>query len=550
MGKWIVCSAWPYINAIPHLGTMIGSVLSADVFARYLRLKGEEIIFVSGSDEHGTPIEVEAIKKKVNPKEYTDKMHKITKEVFEKWGISFTNYSRTENPIHIKFVQDFYKKIEKKEYIFTKTQDMLYCPHCKRFLPDRFVEGTCPYCGYEKARGDQCDNCGRMLEPTQLINPHCVICGSAPIIKETKHWFFNLTAFQDKLQRYIEENKQFPENARNFSLQLIKEGLKPRSLTRDNKWGIPAPFKGAEGKTIYVWMEAVLGYISATIEWSKKVEQEELWKKYWFDSKTKSVYFIAKDNIPFHTLIFPALLMASDEEYVLPWQVASTEFLLFEGEKFSKSRGVGVDALHALDLFPADYYRYALISLRPETRDSSFKWSTFVSLVNDELNDIVGNFIHRILSFSHKNFNGKIPTRNKITSDDSKIIELIRQTPDEVGEKLQQFMYRVALQQVMNLMRAGNQYFTRNEAWKIIKSDKERAATVVNLCAQLISSFAILIEPFLPFTAEKIWTSLLNLKGSVHEQKWERAKELIIPDNHPINKPKPLFKKIKNPVEE
>ena len=547
MGKWIVCSAWPYINAIPHLGTMIGSILSADVFARYLRLKGEDVIFVSGSDEHGTPIEVEAIRKKVDPKEYTDKMHKIAVEVFEKWGISFTNYSRTENPVHIKFVQDFYKKVEQKGYIFTKNQEMLYCPNCQRFLPDRFVEGTCPYCGYEKARGDQCDNCGRMLEPTQLINPKCVICGGTPIVRETKHWFFNLSAFQDKLKKYIEENQQFPENARNFSLQLINEGLRPRSLTRDNKWGIPAPFDGAKGKTIYVWMEAVLGYVSATIEWSKRIGQEELWKKYWFDMDTKSVYFIAKDNIPFHTLIFPALLMASGDDYVLPWQVASTEFLLFEGEKFSKSRGVGIDALHALDLFPADYYRYALISLRPETRDSSFKWDTFVSLINDELNDIAGNFIHRILSFSHKNFDGKIPARNGITEDDKEIIEILRKTPDIVGKNLERFSYRAALQQVMNLMRAGNQYFTRNEAWKIIKSDRGRVATVVNLCAQLIGSFAILLEPFLPFTAEKIWNTLLNLEGSVHEQRWEKAKDFVVPENHPINKPKPLFKKIEKP---
>lgn len=526
---------------------MIGSVLSADVFARYLRLKGEDVVFVSGSDEHGTPIEVEAIRKKVNPKEYTDKMHKIAVEVFKKWGISFTNYSRTENPVHIKFVQEFYKKVEKKGYIFTKIQEMLYCPHCNRFLPDRFVEGTCPYCGYEKARGDQCDKCGRMLEPTQLINPRCVICGETPIVKETKHWFFNLAAFQDDLRKYIEENKQFPENARNFSLQLIKEGLKPRSLTRDNKWGIPAPFEGAEGKTIYVWMEAVLGYVSATIEWSKKIGREDAWKDYWFDKNTKSVYFIAKDNIPFHTLIFPALLMASGEGYVLPWQVASTEFLLFEGEKFSKSRGVGIDALRALDLFPADYYRYALISLRPETRDSSFKWDTFVSLINDELNDIVGNFVHRILTFAYKNFDKKIPPRSKITEGDEEIIELLKSTPDKVGANLERFSYRAALQQVINLMRVGNQYFTRNEVWKVIKTNKERAATVINLCAQLIGSFSILIEPFLPFTAEKLWSEILGLEGSVHEQQWEKAKEFLVPENHVINKPKPIFKKIEKP---
>ena len=259
LGKWLVCAAWPYINAIPHLGTLIGSVLSADVFARYLRLKGEDVVYVSGSDEHGTPIEVEAIRRNISPKEYTDKMHEIVSDLFKKWGISFDNYTRTENPIHIEFVRGIYKKIEKNGYVFTKIQQLPYCPNCKRFLPDRFVEGVCPYCGYEKARGDQCDNCGRLLEPIQLVNSHCVICGATPEIRETKHWFFNLSAFQDKLKEYIENNKNLPDNAKNFSLQLIKEGLKPRSLTRDNKWGIPAPFEGAKDKTIYVWMEAVLG---------------------------------------------------------------------------------------------------------------------------------------------------------------------------------------------------------------------------------------------------------------------------------------------------
>jgi len=544
-----VCAAWPYINAIPHLGTLIGSVLSADVFARYLRLKGEDVVYVSGSDEHGTPIEVEAIRRNISPKEYTDKMHEIVSDLFKKWGISFDNYTRTENPIHIEFVRGFYKKIEKNGYVFTKIQQLPYCPNCKRFLPDRFVEGVCPYCGYEKARGDQCDNCGRLLEPIQLVNPHCVICGATPEIRETKHWFFNLSAFQDKLKEYIENNKNLPDNAKNFSLQLIKEGLKPRSLTRDNKWGIPAPFEGAKDKTIYVWMEAVLGYISATIEWSIKTGQPEKWKEYWFDSNTKSVYFIGKDNIPFHTLIFPALLMATHENYTLPWNVVSTEYLQFEGEKFSKSRGIGIWADEALKLFPVDYFRYVLISIRPEKHDTSFRWDVFKQLVNDELNDIIGNFIHRTLTFIYNRFNGEIPKLGDLTEDDKKVLKRMEIVTEESGKLLEKFRYKDALSTVVSLMHTGNQYLSNTEPWALIKKNKERASTILNICAQLVASFAILIEPFMPFTAEKIWKELLNMPGSVHEQNWERAKTPILKEGHKINKPVTLFKKIPKDVD-
>ncbi|MGQ4833007.1 MAG: methionine--tRNA ligase [Candidatus Asgardarchaeia archaeon] len=546
MGKWLICSAWPYINAIPHLGTLIGSVLSADVFARYLRLKGEEVVFVSGSDEHGTPIEVEAIKRNISPKEFTDRMHKIVSELFREWGISFDNYTRTESKIHIEFVRTFYKKVEKNGYIFTKIQQMLYCPNCKRFLPDRFVEGTCPYCGYEQARGDQCDKCGRLLEPTQLINPHCVICGATPEIRETKHWFFNLTAFEKKLYEYIKNNKNFPDNARNFSIQMIKDGLKPRSVTRDNKWGIPAPFEGAEDKTIYVWMEAVLGYISATIEWSKKIGNPEKWKEFWFDKDTKSVYFIGKDNIPFHTIIFPALLMATHEDYNLPWNIVSTEYLQFEGQKFSKSRGIGIWADEAIKMFPVDYFRYVLISIRPEKHDTNFRWDLFKQIVNDELNDVIGNFIHRTLTFIYKNFDRKIPKQGELNDNDKEVLTKLGEIADNSGKLLESFRYKDALNEVVGLMRIGNQYFSNSEPWVLIKKDKERAGTVLNICSQLIASFAILVEPFMPFTAEKIWSDLLNLQSSVHEQRWENAKSPILKEGHEINKPKLLFKKIPN----
>ena len=310
LGKVLVTCAWPYVNYMPHLGTLV-QVLSADVVARYYRLKGEDVVMVSGSDEHGTPIEVEAVRLGISPKQLTDKIHAKVVELFKKWGFSFDNYTRTENPIHKEFVQAYQMKIYNNGYIFTQETEMLYCEKCSRFLPDRFVEGKCPYCGYETARGDQCDACGRLLEPTFLIEPYCTICKSKPIIKKTKQWYFDLPKFSEKLNDYINNNKELPTNARNFSLNLIKEGLKPRAMTRDVNWGIPAPFPGAEGKTFYVWFENVLGYISATVEYFRNRGEPEKWKEYWFNKEAKTLYFVGKDNIPFHVIIFPALLLAS-----------------------------------------------------------------------------------------------------------------------------------------------------------------------------------------------------------------------------------------------
>lgn len=544
MRRWLVCSAWPYINYMPHLGTMIGSVLSADVFARYLRLRGDKVVFVSGSDEHGTPIEVEAIKRGVSPRELTDEMHQKIKRIFDKWGITFDNYTRTESPVHKEFVRKFYRKVYENGHIFSKEIEMLYCPKCKRFLPDRFVEGICPYCGYENARGDQCENCGRLLDPIELKSPQCAICGSIPEIKKTTHWFFDLPKFENDLRKYVKNNEQLPENARNFSLNLLKEGLRPRSLTRDNEWGIPAPFPGAEKKTIYVWMEAVLGYISATIEWARDLGKPDEWKKYWFDSETRSVYFIAKDNIPFHVLILPALLMASGEKYNLPWNVDSTEFLLFFGKPFSKSRRWGVWVDEALEKYPVDYWRYYLVSIRPETKDSSFTWDDFQAKINNELVDILGNFVHRTLMFTYKQFSGKVPERHELDEIDKELVAGIQKTPDIVAEYLEKFRFRDALSEVMRLARKGNKYLNDKAPWHKIKIERKDAETTLNLCCQLTRSLAILMEPFMPFTSEKIW-EMLNLQGSVHRRGiWKTAKELAIPSGHPIKKPSPLFQKI------
>ena len=528
---------------MPHLGNIVSSILSADIAARYHRLKGDDVVYVTGSDEHGTPIEVEAVQLGIPPKQLTDQNHEKVVELFERWGISFSNYTRTENPLHKKFVQDLLQKIYDNGYIFTQETELPYCPNCNRFLPDRFVEGICPHCNYEQARGDQCEACGRLLEPAKLIQPYCTICRSTPVIKRSIHWYFDMPKFAEQLREYIKNNERLPENARNFSLNLLKEGLKPRPVTRDNKWGIQAPFPGAEDKTIYVWVEAVLGYLSATIEYFRKLGQEEKWKEYWFNKDAKTLYFIGKDNIPFHTIILPALLLATKEDYNLPWNVDSIEFLMFEGKAFSKSRRIGIWIDEALQLFPADYWRYTLISIRPETKDTNFAWKTFIEKVNSDLNDTLGNFIHRTLTFINRHFNSKVPKPSKLHEHDKRTLQSSRKTVEKIEQALEEFKLQEALRQVMSLSHLGNRYLNEKEPWKTIKTNPQSSANTLYVAAQIVKILAITLEPFTPFTAEKLW-ELLNLPGVVHEQAWDET-EKDLPPGHKINEAKPIFSKIK-----
>lgn len=541
LGKVLVTCAWPYVNYMPHLGTLV-QVLSADVVARYYRLKDEDVVMVSGSDEHGTPIEVEAVRLGISPKQLTDKIHAKVVELFKKWGFSFDNYTRTENPIHKEFVQAYQMKIYNNGYIFTKETEMLYCEKCSRFLPDRFVEGKCPYCGYETARGDQCDACGRLLEPTFLIEPYCTICKSKPIIKKTKQWYFDLPKFSEKLNDYINNNKELPTNARNFSLNLIKEGLKPRAMTRDVNWGIPAPFPGAEGKTFYVWFENVLGYISATVEYFRNRGEPEKWKEYWFNKEAKTLYFVGKDNIPFHVIIFPALLLASGEDYNLPWNVPATEFLQIKGRPFSKSRRIGISIDEALQLFPPDYWRYFIMATRPETKDLNFSWELFIEKINSDLNDTFGNFIHRTLAFMNAQFNGEVPQPEALDEDDKQILETLGEKVETVAKEIEDCGLQSAANTMISISRMGNQYLNEKEPWNLIKKDREKAASIIYVAAQIVKALAIVSAPFIPFAAEELWKTL-NLPGSVHEQKWHEALKPL-PVNHKIAKAKPLFQKI------
>ena len=537
------------MNAIPHLGTMIGSVLSADIFARYLKLKGDEVVFVSGSDSHGTPVAVAAKKQNVPVEELATRNHEITKNLFKEWKISYDNYTITHNPTHIKFVQEFYLDVQKNGYILEKEIESLYCEKDNLFLPDRFVEGICPHCGFEDARGDQCDNCQKLLTPLELKKPRCVICDNTPEIKKTKHWYLNFPKLQDRLKKLIEDNKIIPQNARQMCLNSIAEGLPERAITRDLEWGIPAPFKGADDKTIYVWFEAVLGYVSAVKEWADKlVNQPNKFDYFWKEDNTKTVYFIGKDNIIFHLIVFPGLLMAYNddktekEKLVLPYNVSSTEFLMYENEKFSKSRGVGIWIDEALELAPLDYWRFNLIYNRPEKSDTSFLWSEFANNIKT-LNDVIGNFIHRILTFLNKQFKSTIPNRIRFDDLDKEFVTRLKSIGNLVGELLDNFELRRALREIVNFGRDGNVYLNNKAPWHLIKKDKNAAGHVFNLCAQAVYALTILLAPFIPDTSEKI-LDYLNIPEKLNQLSWNSINENALKEGHKIKVPMPIFQKL------
>jgi len=512
-------------------------------------MKGEEVVFVSGSDSHGTPVSVEAKKLNISAEDLAFKYHKIIKDLHEKWQISFDNYTITHNPIHIEFVQKMYLDIQKNGYIKEKEIESLYCKNDDLFLPDRFLEGTCPHCNFEDARGDQCDNCQKLLTPLELINPRCAVCGNPPIIKNTKHWYLDLPKLQNRLAKLIDENEIIPANARQMCLNSIAEGLPERAITRDLEWGIPAPFKGAENKTIYVWFEAVLGYVTAVKEWAEKIiNQPDKFDYFWKDSNTRTVYFIGKDNIIFHLIVFPALLLAYNddkkegEKLILPYNVSSTEWLMYENQKFSKSRGIGIWIDDALKLAPLDYWRFNLIYNRPEKSDTSFLWSEFDNNIK-LLNDVIGNFIHRSLTFIYRQFNSLIPKRIELDDLDKIFISKINSISTIIGKLLDSFELRKALREIVNFGREGNIYLNDKAPWHLIKKNKVAAGQVFNICAQAVYALAILLGPFIPDTSKKI-LEYINFKKTLSQLSWDSINENALKEGHKIKIPKPLFQKI------
>ncbi len=538
--RFTVTSALPYANGPIHVGHLAGVYVPADIYVRYLRSKEEDVIFIGGSDEHGVPITIKAKNEQVTPQEIVDRYHNINKKSFEDFGISFDIYSRTSTQNHHETASEFFTLLHKKNEFVKKTTLQYYDEENKQFLADRYITGTCPHCSFEKAYGDQCENCGTSLNATDLINPQSVLTGKIPVLKETKHWFLPLDRYESWLKEWILEGHKSdwkPNVYGQCKSWIIDQGLQPRAVTRDLDWGVKVPLEEAKGKVLYVWFDAPIGYISATKELTKD------WEKYWKDKETKLVHFIGKDNIVFHCIIFPAMLKR-EGTYILPDNVPANEFLTLEKEKISTSRNWAVWLPEYLKDFPGkqDVLRYVLCSNAPETKDNDFTWKDFQAKNNNELLAIFGNFVNRSMVLSQKYYSGIVPEITEITEADKDILTQIECFPAKIAGSLDNYHFREALNEFMNLARLGNKYLTDNEPWKKIKTDEPRVKTIMNISLQICANLSILSGPFLPFTSQKL-KEMLNLP----DLKWKDAgKTSLLITNHQLNKPSLLFEKIED----
>lgn len=536
----LVTAALPYANGPVHIGHLAGCYLPADIYVRYLRSKGEDVKFICGSDEHGVPITIKAKKEGITPQQVVDKYHKIMGDAFKEFGISFDIYSRTTSKVHHKTASDFFRTLYDKGCFTEQVTEQYYDEEAKQFLADRYIVGTCPKCGNENAYGDQCEKCGTSLSPNELINPHSTLSGSKPVLRKTKNWFLPLDKLAPKIKAYIEKHKDWKSNVYGQCKSWLDsgDGLQPRAMTRDLDWGVPVPVEGAEGKVLYVWFDAPIGYISAT----KELLPND-WKKYWCDKESRLIHFIGKDNIVFHCIIFPAMLMEHGE-FIVADNVPANEFLNLEGDKISTSRNWAVWLHEYLVDFKdkQDVLRYTLCSNAPETKDNDFTWKDFQAKNNNELVAILGNFVNRTLVLTHKFYDGVVPEAVEYTKDDLRILEEIARAPEKVAAALDQFRFREALAEMMNLARVGNKYLADTEPWKLVKTDEKRVKTIMNISLQITTSLAILCEPFLPFTSKKLF-AMLNMP----ELKWNSAKHAHnLSAGHKINKEELLYNKIED----
>nr|WP_299070918.1 methionine--tRNA ligase [uncultured Allomuricauda sp.] len=547
--RYTITAALPYTNGPIHIGHLAGVYVPADIYSRYLRLKGHDVAFIGGSDEHGVAIPMKAKKEGVSPKEIIDKYHSIIKKSFADFGISFDNYSRTSAEIHHKTASEFFEKLYDQGDFIEEVTEQLYDEEAQQFLADRFVIGTCPKCGYEEAYGDQCENCGSSLNATDLINPKSTITGVAPTLKKTKHWFLPLDRYEEFLKEWIIKGHKndWKPNVYGQCKSWIDDGLRPRAVTRDLDWGIPVPVEGGEGKVLYVWFDAPIGYISSTKEWAEREGKD--WEPYWKDKDTKLLHFIGKDNIVFHCIIFPSMLKAHGD-FVLPENVPANEFLNLEGNKLSTSKNWAVWLHEYLEEFPGmeDVLRYTLTANAPETKDNDFTWKDFQARNNNELVAIFGNFINRVTVLTHKYYNGIVPTPDEFSQVDKQTLETLKQFPAIISDSLERYRFREAGQELMNLARLGNKYLADEEPWKLIKTDEERVKTVLYVALQIATGLAILSEPFLPFTSNKL-KNILNVRSSaVDTLSWEdvSTKDTLLPAGHQINKSELLFRKVED----
>lgn len=539
--RTLVTSALPYANGPIHLGHLAGAYLPADLYVRYKRLTGEDIVHICGSDEHGVPITIAAEKEDVSPQDIVDKFHEQNKQVFEDFGISFDYYGRTSSPVHHKTSQEFFTKLYEDGVFVQKTEEQLYDPKAEMFLPDRYVKGTCPNCGYEEAYGDQCENCGTSLSPTELIDPKSAITGDTPETRKTKHWYLPLGDFQKKLEQWIESREKWKPNVTGQVKSWLDDGLADRAVTRDLTWGVPVPLEDAKGKVLYVWFDAPIGYISATKEWAEQQGDPGRWKTYWQDEETDLIHFIGKDNIVFHCIMFPAMLMAHGD-YVLPKNVPANEFLNLESKKLSTSRGWAVWLNEYLEDFEADLLRYVLGTILPETKDSDFSWSDFQNKVNSELADILGNFVYRTTSFTENYFDGKVPELENPTGKDRETLGQIEAQKTKISEAYEAFRLREAIAETMNLARIGNKYFTEMEPWRTRKEDRQICGNTLHVCLQITAALSILFDPILPNKMAELRDEL-NITS---KPGWDEVSSGILESGASINKGAILFDKIED----
>jgi methionyl-tRNA synthetase len=537
----LVTSALPYANGPLHLGHIAGAYLPADIYVRYQRSKGRNVTFICGSDEHGVPITVTADREGISPQDVVDRYHVMNKADFSKLGVRFDNYSRTSLPIHHETAQQFFIQLYEQGDLTVNTEKQFYSEKSKRFLPDRYVEGICPHCRYNKARGDQCDKCGKWLEPQQLIEPKSKIDGSAPVLKETLHWYLPMGKFADQWKTWF-DNQDWKENVRNYCMGWFNEGLGERPITRDLHWGVPVPLKEAEGKVLYVWFDAPIGYISSTKEWAQNIGEPEKWKEYWCEKDTKLVHFIGKDNIVFHAILFPMMLMRMGN-YVLPAAIPANEYLTIEGRKISTSQNYAIWLKDYLTVFPPDPLRYTLAANAPEGKDTDFSWKQLQSRNNDELADILGNFINRTLTFIHKYYHGQVPARGKVDDMDEKMLELIQNSPAEIGNLLENFEVRQASRVFMDICRAANKYFNDKAPWSTRRTNPDVCSTTLNICLNVVNILLVVMSPILPFAAEKL-KHMLN----VDEIGWDNITARPLLDGHVLGKAEILFTKIEDAV--
>ena len=554
----LVTSALPYANGPSHIGRLTGAYLPADIYVRYQRLMKRDIVYICGSDEHGVPITIQAEKEGVSPQQLVDRYHTMIQDEFRKMGIGFDHYSRTSSAIHRETAQEFFLDLIEKDLLKKKPEMQWYDEKAGMFLSDRYVEGTCPVCQNTDARGDQCEKCGTYLNQMQLIDPRSKVTGTKPIARETTHWYIPLGDFQPELEKWIDTKTHWKDNVLNYCKGWFNQKLADRAITRDLDWGVRLPDKnkngktidGAKGKVLYVWFEAVLGYISSTKEWAKKIGKPEKWKEYWQQEDTLLVHFIGKDNIVFHAIMFPAITMAfnqkkTDGRYVLVSEIPACEFLNLEGAKLSTSRNFAVWVKDYLEKYPPDPLRYTLTSILPENKDSDFSWKDFQAKNNNELADILGNFINRSLSFTVKNFDNKVPAYASLSAIDIEMLGEIKRAQVEVGELIENFKLRDACRRFMDLARNANKYFNDSEPWKTLKSDRQKCQNTLYVSAQVVKALAIIMHPFIPFNSEKVW-KMLNLSGSVMNEDWSHLSETLIPAGHELGKVEILFTKIED----